>query len=128
MVNNRTRGHSGEREAVNLIKDNLGIDCSRNLDQTRDGGCDIILPGWAVEVKRCRKVTEPLKRSWWAQAHRQAEAMQLEPVVLFRADRAPWKALVALPEYFDRDDQRSVVEMDIELWFAMARESLNIHI
>ena len=128
-INSRTKGHGAEREVASLFRDHLGIDVERNLVQTRSGGCDLLgVPNFAVEVKRYAKATDPLKRTWWDQACRQANDIGLEPCVIFREDRKPWKAIVAMPDYFDKEDHRSMVEMDIELFMAMVRESMNISI
>ena len=52
-----TKGKSAERELAKLLGDHLGLELSRNLDQTRDGGYDLIgLPGIALEVKRCERL------------------------------------------------------------------------
>lgn len=47
----RTKGAAGEREICDLIFDNLGIEVHRNLQQTRDGGADIKLKPYSIEVK-----------------------------------------------------------------------------
>ena len=48
----RTKGAAGEREICDLIFQNLGIQVHRNLSQTRDGGADIKLNPYSLEVKR----------------------------------------------------------------------------
>ena len=49
----RTKGAGGERELARLLQEHLGIPVNRNLQQTRQGGADLIdVPGWAIEVKR----------------------------------------------------------------------------
>ena len=54
---NRQRGQEGEREVVQLIRDDFGIPHKgRNLDQARDGGADVPLGPWQIEVKRRRKI------------------------------------------------------------------------
>lgn len=56
-ANNRRRGQSGEREVVALIRDHFGIEHKgRNLGQERDGGSDIDLGSWKIEVKRRKKI------------------------------------------------------------------------
>lgn len=89
----RNKGANGERELLRLIGDRLGIDLSRNLDQSRDGGADCLdLSGIALEVKRC----ESLQLSqWWNQAIRQATKGQI-PVLAFRQSRKPWAIVVPL--------------------------------
>lgn len=48
----RTKGAAGEREVCDLILRDLGIEVHRNLQQTRDGGADIKLKPFSIEVKR----------------------------------------------------------------------------
>ncbi|MEF2789319.1 MAG: hypothetical protein U0N23_04275, partial [Parasutterella excrementihominis] len=48
----RTKGAAGEREICDLILRDLGIEVHRNLQQTRDGGADIKLKPFSIEVKR----------------------------------------------------------------------------
>ena len=88
-INSRTKGKSGEREIVNLLKAE-GFDVSRNLDQTRDGGFDIVgLDGIALEVKRAKK---PLISKWWSQA--KAQAVGKYPVLAYRLDNQKWRVIV----------------------------------
>lgn len=49
----RRKGKAGELELARLLREHLGADVTRNLEQSRRGGADLLgLPGWAVEVKR----------------------------------------------------------------------------
>lgn len=59
----RRKGHSYEREVVNLIKDS-GHSCARNLDQVRDGGGDIPFGDWLIECKRRATIAI---YPWWDQ-------------------------------------------------------------
>lgn len=126
MTNSRTKGAVGEREAAQLIHDHLGFDVVRNLDQTRDGGHDLIgVPGWAVEVKRYRTAGAADRKSWWNQAVAQATPLNLRPVVIYRLDRQQWRAMVAWPnELFPVGDITGVADVEFELWAAIVRETL----
>lgn len=54
---NRQRGQEGEREIVQKIRDDFGIaHKGRNLGQERDGGADVALGPWMIEVKRRRRI------------------------------------------------------------------------
>lgn len=73
-------------------------DMSRNLDQVRNGGCDLHGLVWlAIEVKFCET---PLLDQWWAQAVRQASIRtnvvkhHVEPVLIYRKSRRPWRVQV----------------------------------
>lgn len=126
-INSRTKGAAAEREAAKLIEDHLGFRCKRNLMQTAEGGHDLIgIPGWAVEVKRYAQASNAIKEGWWQQAVRQANEVGAKPVVLYRLDRSYWRALLEMPgSYFAPGDFRGVVDIDAELFFAIAREELN---
>ena len=81
----------GEREALALLGDELGIALQRNLEQTRESGGDCVhIKGWILEIKRCEKLCIP---AWWRQAVRQAEGKG-EPMLLYRQSRKPWTALI----------------------------------
>lgn len=95
----RSKGARGERELRRLLEAELGGAIVRNLEQTRSGGHDLLgVDGWAVEVKRYRRVTRALVATWWAQACEQAERAGLRPVVLYREDRGEWLAVVHLAD------------------------------
>lgn len=59
----RTKGAAGEREICDLIFQHLGIQVHRNLSQTRDGGADIKLNPYSIEVKR-RAQSETSMNGW----------------------------------------------------------------
>lgn len=89
MANSRNKGKRAEQEIVNLLKD-AGFDVSRNLDQTRDGGYDILgIDDIALEVKRAKK---PLVNKWWEQTVKQAG--DKFPVLAYRLDNQKWKVVV----------------------------------
>lgn len=96
----RDKGANGEREVVSLLADELGIAAKRQLDQSRDGGADIIIEcgskSLAIEVKRVER-SKPLE---WL---RQVEAVSTDlHMVLWRPSRTnwigilPWETLVTL--------------------------------
>lgn len=88
----RRKGAAAEREISKLLADELGIEVTRNTDPNRVKGGDILtIPGYSVEVKRCETLRRP---TWWAQAVRQAARVKLEPVVMYRQSRKPWRALI----------------------------------
>jgi hypothetical protein len=88
----RSKGERGEREVARILVRR------RNAQQADGlGGGDIIecLPGYRIEVKR----QETLKVNEWV---RQAEAEARDgevPVVIFRRNHQPWRAIVPL-EWF----------------------------
>ena len=95
-MNSRRTGADGERELARVLREALGIEVSRNLQQTRDGGHDMEVCGFGVEVKRAAKVTEAKVAAWWQQATRQATRAGLTPALAYRQDRQPWSVRVPL--------------------------------
>ena len=88
----RTKGANGEREALKLLGEELGVMLTRNLQQTREGGGDCLcVKGWAIEVKRQERLARP---SWWRQACEQAKRIGAEPMLLYRRSREPWTAFI----------------------------------
>jgi Holliday junction resolvase len=92
----REKGARGERELARLLRDRLGTSIERNLEQSRDGGADLIadgpLAGLVIEVKRKERLD--LQRSW-NQACQQARDQDGWPCLAYRLDRKPW--LFVLP-------------------------------
>ena len=91
MINSRTKGAAAEREVFALISDALGVRVERNLTQTRDGGYDTVVCGWAIEVKRQEILHLP---DWWRQCCEQAKNAELKPMLMYRKSRQPWMARV----------------------------------
>ena len=88
----RAKGQRGEREALKLLGDELGEILQRNITQTREGGADCLqVKGWAIEVKRCERLSRP---AWWRQACEQAARVNAEPMLLYRRNREDWTAWI----------------------------------
>jgi hypothetical protein len=91
----RRKGADGELEVVKLARQH-GWPASRNLDQARDGGADVVgIAGVSLEVKRCERTDV---WAWWGQAN--ASCGTRLPVVAFRRSASPWLAIVELDEFF----------------------------
>lgn len=127
-INSRTKGASGERECIKAIYDLTGIELKRNYSQTAFGGHDLIgLDDWAIEVKRYATVETSSKKIWWRQAVDQAKRVHKKPVVIYRADRQPWRCIVQYPlhiELYDIDDFRCTCDVDLELFCGWLREEM----
>ena len=88
----RTKGANGEREALKLLGEELGVMLTRNLQQTREGGGDCLcINGFAIEIKRQERLSRP---AWWKQACEQAARIGVEPMLLYRRSREPWRAFI----------------------------------
>ena len=121
----RTKGASGERELVRLLRDQLGDDTiTRNLDQVRDGGGDILLQEWVIEVKRCRRASFG---TWWRQAV--AQAGDRQPALAYRLDRQPWRVRIPLAALVEHagpvEEFRRTVEISLDGFVALIQGELN---
>jgi len=127
-INSRVKGRSGEQEIVKLLTTKLGdflvdrhghpLEISRNLDQVREGGADIMsIPPFAIEIKRHENL---LVNAWWSQTLSQCTRTNPIPVLMYRKNRQPWtvrmlardicrKKLAGLPD--------NVVELGIDHFF-----------
>lgn len=104
MLNSRNKGQVGERELCAILGEivfnsgmpELSVDrLSRNLDQVREGGGDILgIPGLCIEVKRQETLTV---NTWWRQVCIAADKQSLIPVLAWRQNNKPWR--FAIPGY-----------------------------
>lgn len=80
----RRKGASGEREFINNVLKPAGYHAAaRQLDQSRDGGGDVILDGMLFEVKRHARIAA---LRFLEQAEAAARGKDLLPVVAMRED------------------------------------------
>ncbi len=123
----RTKGAAGERELAALLSELSGRDVRRRVRQ-HAGDSDLLgLDQWVIECKRAR--TAPLSlvaREWWPQAVAQARAQGAVPLLCFRADRQPWRAVwpawVHLPELRTGSTQFADALMsDLLTWWRLCR-------
>ncbi len=94
MVNARSKGSGGEREFANWLQTTLGLmfKPSRNLEQVRSGGADILdVKPFVFEVKRCEVL---LRRDWWIKLVNQCARWEV-PVVAYRQNYHKWKFLIS---------------------------------
>lgn len=108
VINSRTKGAAAEREFAGLIHDHLGIKLIRNLEQTRSGGHDLIihpdeqgvvvegLDKFALEIKRYAQATPALIKGWWGQAQEQAEDINKQPALAYRANQRDWIVMIPM--------------------------------
>lgn len=99
----RNKGAAGERELAALLSDQLGFVVKRKLGQARDGGHDIQIGRFVIEVKRqerlaieewCRQVE--MACTTVANLNESGELGMPVPVVVFRRNGQPWRAVVPL--------------------------------
>jgi Holliday junction resolvase len=101
----RRKGSQAERELAAALYDELGVSVTRNLNQTRAGGFDLLVKGGqgntpldtlAIEVKRYSTAPPAKVAQWWDQALKQAEADNLTPVLAYRANRESWRFVIPI--------------------------------
>lgn len=134
MINSRTKGASAEREIVKILQDELGVKLVRNLEQTRNGGHDLIAePGslldrYAIEIKRYAKISNALLQGFWKQAVEQAKAVNKVPVLIYRQDRSDWLTVIPLhqinPALSQSNHFDSIAILSVSAFCAVLRESV----
>jgi len=90
MVNARRKGAAAENEFKNELKAR-GVDCERNLSQTRDGGHDIDDLPFALEIKRQERMDFP---ACIRQTKEQAELSGKQGALAWRRNREKWTIAV----------------------------------
>lgn len=136
-INSRAKGKSGERELIGelkkLLPEEMSSELTRNLDQTRDGGHDILgLEGWALEVKRYAQVLPADLDRFWEQAVEQAARNDgSRPALCFREDRRDWKTVIHVSElgwHQDGDEYEDTVQMSLKLFAKLVIAKGNRHV
>ena len=107
-INGRNKGASAEREFSRLVFEGIGIKLARNLEQSRAGGCDLVvtgpmvapaaqyLAGLSIEVKRYATAVPSDIRGWWEQSVAQAIRTEREPILAYKLDRRDWQVMAPL--------------------------------
>jgi Holliday junction resolvase len=87
---NRNRGAAAERELARWIRDELGIDTSRQLKQYQQAQHFDLTPvgPFGIEAKYHARINV---KDWWKQAVVSAKASSLIPVVAYKVARKGWR-------------------------------------
>lgn len=93
----RNKGAQAERELAAYLSDALGIEIKRKLDQAREGGDDLQVGQFRIEVKRRETLAIP---QWVRQIEECTEEGEV-PVVAFRQNKQPWRIVIRLDDYVD---------------------------
>ena len=88
----RNKGAAGERELAGILTDELGFEVKRKLGQARDGGDDIQVEHYRLEVKR----REALRLDDWCQQIEKVCDPREVPIVAYRRNGQPWRAVVPM--------------------------------
>jgi hypothetical protein len=91
-MNGRAKGRAGEQQMCRWIAEHLNLNAERNLEQTRDGGADIVVHPFSFEVKRVENLDVD---GAWHQCAVASKVNGHEPVLAFRKNREPWKFAVS---------------------------------
>jgi Holliday junction resolvase len=94
----RNKGAAGERELAAILTDKLGFVVQRKLGQARDGGDDIQIGKYRIEVKRRERV----QVDQWAEQVEQAAGESDVPVVVYRRNGQPWRVVVPLEWFIEQ--------------------------
>ena len=124
MTNSRTKGRAGEQEVARTLRDELGLDITRNWMMQAANGViktDLLgVEGWAIEVKRAKKWSN----DWCAQSRNQATAVSWKPVLIYKLDYHSWRV-----RCFARDigcaHHHFPIEMDLLDWCEVVREEIS---
>lgn len=98
----RRKGAGGEREVCALLRGEFGVDVGRQLGQARDGGCDILLKPFVIEVKRRKRIAnlyEWLDQSLVAAIDARCRVLGTTPVVICRADGKEWLVVMSFLDW-----------------------------
>jgi Holliday junction resolvase len=94
----RNKGAAGERELAGILSDRLGYVVQRKLGQARDGGDDIQVAKYRIEVKR----REALAIEKWCEQIEKCAGPGEIPVLAFRRNGQPWRCVVPLDWCIDQ--------------------------
>ena len=120
-INSRNKGASFERPVAGILREELGVDVQRNLDQWREGGyARTGLNGWAIECKRAKKYSP----KWWEQAVSQAGNGET-PVLIYKLDYRDIVVELPANEVIDElENEDFRVCMPIMAFIVVVRERL----
>lgn len=128
MADSRNKGASFERKICTMIRENLGFDAKRNLDQYQaKGQADIIIPGWSIECK-AYKSGGGFRQSWWDQATSSAANLYLIPVLIYKFNNCPIKCVIPLDVLHEgfAGGHDLVCEVSFDIWCYIVREKINV--
>ena len=94
-VMQRNKGSRAELQFASMLSDSLGFEIKRTLGQARDGGADIMLGPYAVQVKHAAKAQV---KSWWQQTCTDAAKCKRVPVLAYKINRQGWRIRVRMQD------------------------------
>lgn len=133
-INSRAKGAAGEREFCRVLTEHLGDalvePLKRNLEQTRNGGHDILgLEEFALEIKRYKRVKDGDIKKFWEQACEQAGRAGGYPALAYREDLQSWRVRIPMevlwPTGVTHLGLDFTVEVGVEAFAMIVRERHN---
>ena len=91
----RRRGAAAEREVAAILSDALGTVVQRKLGQARNGGDDIQIGKFRLEIKRRERISID---EWSAQVEACAQSGEV-PAVVYRRNGQPWRVALRLDDF-----------------------------
>ena len=136
MLNSKAKGANGEREILAILQQDVDFVCKelnmgvipqmhRNLEQTRESGCDCAFLDFAIEVKRVEQLN--IKKAW-KQAVASALPLEAIPVLLWRKNYAAWEVRARLPILIKNTAVIYDVDLDLPSFRDYFRRHLRIKI
>jgi hypothetical protein len=123
----RGKGHAGEREICAILTKQLNLEepLSRNIDQVKYGGADIVgLEPFAIEVKRQE---QQALNTWWVQARSQVTKRNPIPVLIYRKNHQPWRVVMACRDVFKKKHKvtkADYITMEFQTFVQVAKSIL----
>ena len=126
MTNGRNKGASWERTVASMVKQSLGADVKRDLEQYRSGdrGDLIGLDGFVIECKRYKMANGGHHhQDWWNQVVNAADSQGCHPALIYKYDRAEPKVVVRLSFLnSDFEGKEDTVTISFDTWCMLVRE------
>lgn len=120
----RNKGARAENQLSSMLQDDLGIPVKRTLGQARDGGADIMLGPFAIQVKHAARAQI---KSWWQQTVTDAYKAKKIPVLAYKINRQGWRIRMRMREVAGLNeawafDAQYTEELDYEGFVLRLRE------
>lgn len=127
MTNGRNKGSAWERTCASMIKENLGIEVKRDLEQYRQGdrGDLVGIDGAVIECKRYKMANGGhYHEDWWMQVVK-AAGDSAEPFLIYKYDRAEPKVVVRI-SFINQDyaGKCETATIGMDCWYMLMREFL----
>jgi Holliday junction resolvase len=97
----RNKGSRAENQFAAMLTDSLGFEIKRSLGQARDGGADIKLGPFQIQIKHAMR---PQIKAWWQQTCQDAFKGNGAPVLAYKINRQGWRIRVRMQELIGNNE------------------------